>query len=89
MKWSTVQAPVLSTRWGGHETTQTVRYGNERRAHTAWLSARTNGHTVDMLTILLAPLLPIVAIAFLLGTERLERGLDDPNRRPGRTSTFW
>jgi hypothetical protein len=42
-----------------------------------------------MLTILLAPLLPIVAIAFLLGTERLERGLDDPNRRPGRTSTFW
>jgi len=34
-----------------------------------------------MMTMLLAPLLPIVAIVFLLGTERLERGLDAPTRR--------
>jgi len=35
-----------------------------------------------MMTMLLAPLLPVVAIVFLLGTERLERGLDTtPNRR--------
>jgi hypothetical protein len=31
-----------------------------------------------MMTMLLAPLLPVVAIVFLLGTERLERGLDTP-----------
>jgi hypothetical protein len=30
-----------------------------------------------MSTMLFAPLLPILALAFLLGCERLERGLDD------------
>jgi hypothetical protein len=34
-----------------------------------------------MMTLLLAPLLPIVALAFLLGTERLERGLGAPPNR--------
>jgi len=30
-----------------------------------------------MSPMLFAPLLPILALAFLLGCERLERGLDD------------
>ena len=30
-----------------------------------------------MTTLLFAPLLPILAMVFLLGCERLERGLDD------------
>lgn len=34
-----------------------------------------------MMTLLLAPLLPFIAIAFLLGAERLERGLDHPKKR--------
>lgn len=34
-----------------------------------------------MMTLLLAPLLPFIAIAFLLGAERFERGLDHPKKR--------
>jgi hypothetical protein len=30
-----------------------------------------------VLAFVIAPLLPIVALLFLLGAERLERGLDD------------
>ena len=33
-----------------------------------------------MSTLLLVALLPFIAIAFLLGCERLERGLDDESR---------
>jgi hypothetical protein len=33
-----------------------------------------------MLPMLLAPLLPFIAIGLLLGAERLERGLDDPGK---------
>jgi hypothetical protein len=33
-----------------------------------------------MLTLLLVPIVPVLALAFLLGVERFERGLDVPPR---------
>jgi hypothetical protein len=33
-----------------------------------------------MFEILLVPIVPLLALAFLLGAERLERGLDTPPR---------
>jgi hypothetical protein len=33
-----------------------------------------------MLTLLLVPMVPLLALAFLLGAERFEQGLDTPPR---------
>jgi len=44
-------------------------------------SAGERGTRSVMMTLLLAPLLPFIVLAFLLGAERFERGLDHPKKR--------